>query len=84
MSIGECSYPRCFSLQLKALTLSHERARPANHRQGSLVLFNAFAISHDESIYADPWRFDPDRYLPREEGGRGESLPTAHFGFGRR
>ncbi|KAL1659560.1 cytochrome P450 [Schizophyllum commune] len=52
--------------------------------KGSLVLFNAFAISHDEAVYADPWRFDPDRYLPREEGGRGEPLPIAHFGFGRR
>ncbi|KAL1753007.1 cytochrome P450 [Schizophyllum commune] len=52
--------------------------------KGSLILFNAFAISHDESVYADAWRFDPDRYLPREGGGRGEPLPTAHFGFGRR
>ncbi|KAL1719330.1 cytochrome P450 [Schizophyllum commune] len=52
--------------------------------KGSLVLFNAFAISHDEAVYADPWHFYPDRYLPREEGGRGEPLPTAHFGFGRR
>ncbi|KAL1689520.1 cytochrome P450 [Schizophyllum commune] len=52
--------------------------------KGTLVLFNAFAISRDQSVYADPWRFDPDRYLPREEGGRGEPLPTAHFGFGRR
>ncbi|TRM63938.1 cytochrome P450 [Schizophyllum amplum] len=52
--------------------------------KGSLVLFNAFAMTHDESVYADPWRFDPDRYLPREEGGRGEPLPTVQFGFGRR
>ncbi|KAI4520358.1 cytochrome P450 [Schizophyllum commune Loenen D] len=52
--------------------------------KGSLVLFNAFAISHNEAVYADPWRFDPDRYLPREEGGRGEPLQIAHFGFGRR
>ncbi|KAL1738285.1 cytochrome P450, partial [Schizophyllum fasciatum] len=52
--------------------------------KGSLVIFNAFAISHDESVYAGPWQFDPDRYLSRENGGRGEPLPTAHFGFGRR
>lgn len=41
-------------------------------------------MTRDESVYADPWHFDPDRYLPCEEGGRGELLPSAHFGFGRR
>ncbi|TRM58284.1 cytochrome P450 [Schizophyllum amplum] len=52
--------------------------------KGSLLFFNAFAMTHDESICADPWRFDPDRYLSREEGGRGEPFPSAQFGFGRR
>ncbi|KAL1677170.1 cytochrome P450 [Schizophyllum commune] len=52
--------------------------------KGSIILANATAISHDETFYADPWRFDPDRYIPKEQGGRGEPLPSAHFGYGRR
>ncbi|KAL1659562.1 cytochrome P450 [Schizophyllum commune] len=52
--------------------------------KGSLLLFNAFAMGHEETIYSDPWKFNPDRYMPHEEGGRGEPLPVGHFGFGRR
>ncbi|KAL1753005.1 cytochrome P450 [Schizophyllum commune] len=52
--------------------------------KGSLLLFNNFAMGHDEATYSNPWEFDPDRYVPRENGGRGEPLPVGHFGFGRR
>lgn len=52
--------------------------------KGSLVLFNGAAISHDETVYSDPWRFNPDRYLAKEQGGLGEPLPSSHFGYGRR
>jgi cytochrome P450 len=37
----------------------------------------------DESVYADPFKFDPARYLPQPEG-RGEPYPSGPFGFGRR
>jgi len=37
----------------------------------------------DERIYADPFKFDPTRYLPKPEG-RGEPHPNGPFGFGRR
>ena len=37
----------------------------------------------DERIYADPFKFDPSRFLPAPEG-RGEPYPAGSFGFGRR
>ncbi|KAM0250036.1 hypothetical protein ACHAQJ_008767 [Trichoderma viride] len=42
---------------------------------GSFVYANARAMTHDERIYKNPDDFDPDRYSPVEEGGRGEPLP---------
>ncbi|KAI5831512.1 cytochrome P450 [Schizophyllum commune Tattone D] len=52
--------------------------------KGSVVIYNAYAMMHDENVYSDHWRFNPDRYLSKEEGGLGEPLPDGHFGFGRR
>ncbi|KAK5991065.1 Cytochrome P450 monooxygenase [Cladobotryum mycophilum] len=51
---------------------------------GSFVYANARAMTHDESVYSRPDDFEPGRYAPVEEGGRGEPLPNGHFGFGRR
>ena len=51
---------------------------------GSFIYANARAMTHDPDTYLDPDEFDPDRYTPVEEGGRGEPLPSGHFGFGRR
>jgi cytochrome P450 len=51
---------------------------------GSFVYANARAMTHDETVYKNPDDFDPDRYSPLEEGGRGEPLPIGQFGFGRR
>lgn len=51
---------------------------------GSHVYANARAMTHDERIYGNPDEFDPDRYIPVEEGGRGEPFPAGQFGFGRR
>ncbi|KYK57872.1 O-methylsterigmatocystin oxidoreductase [Drechmeria coniospora] len=51
---------------------------------GSLVYANARAMTHDESTYADPENFNPDRYVSRKEGGLGEPFPIGQFGYGRR
>jgi len=52
--------------------------------KGSVVYANAYAMTHDERFYKDPDSFCPDRYLPKEQGGRGEPFPEGPFGFGRR
>jgi cytochrome P450 len=51
---------------------------------GSVVYANAWAMSRDETIYSKPEAFDPERYAPVSEGGKGEPLPEGPFGFGRR
>jgi len=37
----------------------------------------------DERIYKDPFKFDPERFLPAPLG-RGEPVSSGPFGFGRR
>lgn len=51
---------------------------------GATAFANAWAMSRDERHYSSPDGFDPDRYIPQEEGGKGEPLPEGPFGFGRR
>lgn len=52
--------------------------------QGTNVFFNTWAMSRDENIYKDPDLFNPDRYIPVEQGGAGEPYLKGPFGFGRR
>ncbi|KAK1981606.1 cytochrome P450 1A2 [Colletotrichum cereale] len=52
--------------------------------KGSIVYANARAMTHDERVYSDPGRFNPDRYTPVDQGGYGEPFPVGQFGFGRR
>ena len=52
--------------------------------KGSFVYANALAMTHDETTYADPETFNPDRFKPQSEGGAGEPFPIGQFGFGRR
>ncbi|SPQ21574.1 f2ac1eeb-b7f6-445d-8e4b-e27435fa4e97 [Thermothielavioides terrestris] len=52
--------------------------------KGTIVYPNVWAMLHDESIYAEPFRFWPERYLPKDQGGNEEPLPVGNFGFGRR
>ncbi|TVY21370.1 Cytochrome P450 monooxygenase psiH [Lachnellula arida] len=52
--------------------------------KGSIIYQNVFAMHRDPDIYSNPYDFDPDRYIPKSEGGRGEPYPVGNFGFGRR
>jgi len=51
--------------------------------EGTSVFANIKGIGLDESLYADPLTFSPERYLPKPEG-RGEPHFNSVFGFGRR
>ncbi|KAF4604252.1 hypothetical protein EYR38_004674 [Pleurotus pulmonarius] len=41
-------------------------------------------INLDKSVYTEPTKFNPDRFLPKSQGGNEEPRPIATFGFGRR
>ncbi|KAF9553213.1 cytochrome P450 [Agrocybe pediades] len=50
----------------------------------SMVMANQWAMLHDERVYYEPEKFNPDRFMPRE-GHTPEPDPrTIAFGFGRR
>ncbi|MFF4344331.1 cytochrome P450 [Kitasatospora sp. NPDC001540] len=51
--------------------------------KGSIVLYSPYALGHNRSVYRDPERFDPDRWLPERaaELPRNVNLP---FGGGSR
>jgi cytochrome P450 len=52
--------------------------------KGTLVYYNTYALSKDTSTYQDPDKFEPERFIPVGEGGRGEPFLSGPFGFGRR
>jgi cytochrome P450 len=80
-----CSSQKGREKTLLTLLLLNSIPTAANlNKNRSLVMANAYAITHDAAVYTDPDKFYPDRYLPVSEGGAGEPLPVGHFGFGRR
>ncbi|KAI1137387.1 cytochrome P450 [Hypoxylon sp. FL0543] len=52
--------------------------------KGTLVYYNTFAMSRDQTVYKNPEKFNPGRYVPKGEGGDGEPFLVGPFGFGRR
>ncbi|EEA23614.1 hypothetical protein TMatcc_002489 [Talaromyces marneffei ATCC 18224] len=52
--------------------------------KGTIIYPNVWGMHHDESFYSEPFKFWPERYLPKDQGGNGEPYPVGNFGFGRR
>ncbi|KAF7760523.1 hypothetical protein Agabi119p4_11199 [Agaricus bisporus var. burnettii] len=52
--------------------------------KGSIVLGNAWAITHDKEDYPEPFEFKPERFLKDGKLNAEVREPTAAFGFGRR
>ncbi|KAJ7235545.1 cytochrome P450 [Mycena rebaudengoi] len=50
----------------------------------SVVIANAWAILHDETMYPDPYSFKPERFLLDGKPNPEIKSPDAAFGFGRR
>ncbi|KAJ7598736.1 cytochrome P450 [Mycena floridula] len=52
--------------------------------KNSRIFPNIYAINHDERKYLDPQSFNPSRFMPKSEGGDGETYYSVNFGWGRR
>lgn len=56
--------------------------------EGTTAMVNMWAIAHDPGLWAQPFEFRPERFLPAEGGTavdvRGGDLRLAPFGAGRR
>lgn len=51
---------------------------------GTTAMVNMWAITHDPSIWKDPWAFKPDRFIEEDVSIMGSDLRLAPFGSGRR
>ncbi|GAB4829351.1 hypothetical protein Ancab_019021 [Ancistrocladus abbreviatus] len=51
---------------------------------GTTAMVNMWAISHDPSIWEDPWSFMPERFIEKDILIMGSDLRLAPFGSGRR
>ncbi|KAF2100242.1 cytochrome P450 [Rhizodiscina lignyota] len=50
--------------------------------KGAILLPNSWAINHDEKVYREPSKFDPDRWLA--SAGHEPEADHVSFGYGRR
>uniref|UniRef100_A0A7N0VK35 Cytochrome P450 n=2 Tax=Kalanchoe fedtschenkoi TaxID=63787 RepID=A0A7N0VK35_KALFE len=51
---------------------------------GTTAMVNMWAITHDPSIWNDPWTFRPERFMEEDVSIMGSDLRLAPFGSGRR
>ncbi|KAI3785648.1 hypothetical protein L1987_44772 [Smallanthus sonchifolius] len=51
---------------------------------GTTAMVNMWAITHDERVWSQPYRFNPDRFLAEDVAIMGSDLRLAPFGAGRR
>ncbi|KAJ4972517.1 hypothetical protein NE237_005691 [Protea cynaroides] len=51
---------------------------------GTTAMVNMWAITHNGSIWKDPWAFRPERFLEEDVSIMGSDLRLAPFGSGRR
>lgn len=65
-------------LALPHSTLDDDQYKGYHIPKGSIVMGNTWAITRDASIYPDPERFNPDRFLDPQVP------PAPSFGYGRR
>lgn len=50
---------------------------------GSIIFANIRGMGWNEHVYKDATTFNPDRFIPKSQGGREEPC-LSPFGFGRR
>ena len=51
---------------------------------GITAIVNMWAITHDDKIWSEPEKFEPERFIEQEVGIMGSDLRLAPFGSGRR
>ena len=51
---------------------------------GTTAMVNMWAITHDSSIWEEPWAFRPERFMKEDVPIMGSELRLAPFGSGRR
>ncbi|XP_028771971.1 cytochrome P450 78A5-like [Neltuma alba] len=51
---------------------------------GTTAMVNMWAITHDSTIWEDPWAFKPERFVKEDVSIMGSDLRLAPFGAGRR